>query len=463
MSTRPADITRTYTDKAGPRSMRSWFLARTGDPVAKLLEPGFRGDAYALYERMRSRGPVHRSRTGMLAVLSYDHCSQVLRDSRFSKCEFSAWPAGIRTSTPQAAVDSPGASRVQELDRAYAVAARLLRPVLHQFATRIDATAHDLLRRHADADSLDLINDFAFPLAVACLSELLDIPAAYSPRFAEICDVIGKPIHGTPSRSTAEAAHDAHEDLAAMVIRLEHERRHSPGSDLISRLAAPRDADKTDAELRSLLEYVHRHGDRQDEQETGVAGRPDIPSGTLNLEEIAQVCSTLVASGLDTAACLIGNAVAALAAHPGQWQTLRSTPQLAGKVVEETLRFNPPHQFILCTPTARVQMAGHTLSPGNGILVMLAAAQRDSNRFPEPARFDLTRSPQPSPLTANGSMQLAVSLARLTGEAALWSLANRLPQLHPAGQAVRRPGGAVSGFTHLPFHTSTTAPRPWSL
>ncbi|MFI8192549.1 cytochrome P450 [Streptomyces sp. NPDC085946] len=459
MSNRPADITRTCTDKAGPHSMRLWLLARTGDPVAKLLEPGFQGDAYALYERMRSRGPVHRSRTGMLAILSYDHCSQVLQDASFSICEPAARPARMPTSTPQVAEDSPGGSRVKEFDQAYAAAAPLLRPALHRSATRIDTTAHDLLRRHADADSLDLINDFAFPLAVACLSEVLDIPAAYSSRFAEICDLIGKPIHGTPSRSTAEAAHDAHEDLAALVIRLEHERRHSPGSDLISRLTAPRDADKTDVDLRSLLEYVHRHGDRQDQQETGGAGRPGIPSGKLNLEEIAQVCSTLVVSGLDTAACLIGNAVAALAAHPDQWQTLRSAPQLAGKAVEETLRFDPPHQFTLCAPTARVQIAGHAVPPGNGILVMLAAAQRDSNRFPDPARFDLTRSSQPSPLTADGSMKLAVSLARLTGEAALWTLASRLPQLHPAGQAVRRPGGAVSGFTHLPFHTSTTAPQ----
>ncbi|MGK5445968.1 cytochrome P450 [Streptomyces radiopugnans] len=455
MSNRLADITRPCTDKAGPHSMWLWFLARTGDPVAKLLEPGFRGDAYALYERMRSQGPVHRSRTGMLAVLSYDHCSQVIQDPRFSTCELPARPAGKPAPAPQATVDGPGGPRVKGFDPAYAVAAPLLQPALHQSAIRIDTTAHDLLRQHADADSLDLVDDFAFPLAVACLSAVLGIPPAYSARFAGICDVIGRPTHGAPSKADAEAAHDAHEDLAALVIRLEHERRQNPGGDLISRLTASRGGDKTGGDLAGLLDHVRRRS-RQEAQDTGVAGRPGIASGELNLEEVAQVCRILVASGLDTATCLIGNAVAALEAHPDQWQMLRSAPQLASRAVEETLRFDPPHQFALRTPSEQVEVAGHTVPPGSGVLVMLAAAHRDSNRLPDPARFDLTRSSQPGHLAADGAMRLGNSLARLTGEIALRTLASRLPEPRPAGRAVRRPGGAVSGFIHLPFRAPTT-------
>ncbi|MEV7107688.1 cytochrome P450 [Streptomyces atroolivaceus] len=451
MSNRPVGIPPVCTGSSGPHSMRLKFLARTGDPVAKLLTPNFRGDAYALYERMRTQGPVHRSRTGMLAVLSYDNGKRILEDPRFWPSDSLARPTGTDAPTPQATTGADGhcPSRVNRYDQAYAAAAELLQPALHQSTALIDTTADQLLGQHTDADSVDLVDDFAFPLVVACLSAVLGIPSTASARFATMCDVLGRPTHGAPSADQAEALHNADEDLAALVIRMERERRQSPGSDLISRLTASYGGNRTGNDLAGLMDHVQRRA-RQETPRTS-SGRPDVTPGKSSLEEVAAICRTLIISGLDTAVCLFGNAVAALAAHPDQWQILRTSPQLAGKAAEEALRFDPPHQFTLRVPSEQVDVAGHTVPPRSGILVMLAAAHRDPHRFPDPARFDLARSSRLGHLVADGAQKLENALAQLAGEVALRALASRLPLLRPAGQAVRRPGGAVSGFAHLPI------------
>ncbi|MDV6288012.1 hypothetical protein R2F25_08995 [Streptomyces sp. UP1A-1] len=93
MNHHPNDIEPPCAGTLGPHSMKTKFLARTGDPVAKLIAPGFRGDASALYEQMRVQGSVHRSRTGLFAVVSYDGCHQVLQDPRFSTCASLTHPA----------------------------------------------------------------------------------------------------------------------------------------------------------------------------------------------------------------------------------------------------------------------------------------------------------------------------------------------------------------------------------
>ncbi|MFJ4706036.1 cytochrome P450 [Streptomyces anulatus] len=451
MSTRPEGIAPSCADSSGPHSMRWKLLARTGDPVARLFTPNFQGDAYALYERMRTQGPVHRSRTGMLAVLSYDGGSRVLQDPRFRSCDSPARPTETYAPTPRATPKADGhcPSQVKRYDQAYAAAAELLPSVLHQYTDLIDTTADQLLRQHTDADSVDLVDDFAFPLVVACLSAVLGIPSTASARFSTLCDILGRPIYGAASAVRAEAAHDANEDLAALVIRMERERRQGPGSDLISRLTASCGGNRTGNDLTGLMDHVQRRAPQEPPRTS--SGRSDATPENSSLEEIAAVCSALIISGLDTAVCLFGNAVAALAAHPDQWQTLRTTPQLAGKAAEEALRFDPPHQFTLRVSSEQVDVAGHTMPPHSGILVMLAAAHRDPHRFPDPARFDLARSSRLGHLAADGAQKLENTLAQLTGEIALRTLASRLPLLRPAGQAVRRPGRAVSGFAHLPI------------
>nr|BFE79478.1 hypothetical protein GCM10020093_020790 [Planobispora longispora] len=250
---------------------------------------------------------------------------------------------------------------------------------------------------------------------------------------------MGRSIGGRPSARQAEELHDANEDLEALLIRLQRERRKHPGGDLISRLTAARRGRTPEHDPDRLLGHA-RQWERRENPDAGTTGWPSTAPARLNLEEIVEACKELIVSGLDTAVDLIGNAVAALAAYPDQWQMLKAAPQLADKAAEETLRFDPPRQFILRIASERIELAGHTVPSGSRVLVMLAAAHRDPDQFPDPARFDITRTSGPRHLAVSGAMGLESSLARLTGEIALRTLASRLPELRMAGQAVRRPG-----------------------
>ncbi|WP_179230465.1 cytochrome P450 [Streptomyces sp. CS227] len=416
--------------------MRLWLLARTGDPVAKLLEPGFRGDAHALYARMRSQGPVYRSRTGMFATFSFESSHRILRDPRYSTCESLVRPYEVHTLTP----------------RAYAVAVPFVESALGHAAIHVDAAARGLVRRLAHGEPFDAVEEFAFPLVVACLREVLGVPPGDSERFIKICDALSGPARGAPATVDTEAARDAREDLAALVIRLERERRHSTADDLISRLASSGARGTVAPGLAGLVDQFRRRG----LLDAGGAAKPNIVSDRLGLEEIAELCQELITIGLSIAVGLIGNAIAALTAHPDQWKMVTASPRLAGKAVEETLRFDPPHQFALRVTSEEVELAGHTLPRGTGVLVMLAAAHRDVDQFAHPTRFDITREGEGDLLVPDGATGLALSLARLVGQTALWTLAHRLPELSPAGPAVRRPGGTVRDCLRMPLR----APLP---
>ncbi|MEV7017095.1 hypothetical protein C1708_28950 [Streptomyces sp. DH-12] len=433
MGDRPDQVAQHSAWGNGPavRGMRLWLPARSGDPVAKLLEPGFRGDAHALHARMRSQGPVYRSRTGMFAVLSYERGYRILRDPRYSTCESLVRPSGVHTLTP----------------RAYAVAVPSVESALRHAAVHVDAAARALVRRLAHGESFDAVEGFAFPLVVTCLREVLDVPPGDSERFMKICDALGGPARGAPATADAEAVRDAREDLAALVIRLERERRHSTADDLISRLASSRARGPAAMDLAGPVDQVRRRGLLNAD---GTA-KPYSVSDRLDLEEIAELCEALITVGLSIAVGLIGNAIAALTAHPDQWKMLTASPRLASKAVEETLRFDPPHQFALRVTSEEVELAGHTLPRGTGVLVMLAAAHRDVDRFARPTRFDITRDGEGHLLVPDGATGLALSLARLVGQTALWTLAHRLPELSPAGPAVRRPRGTVRDFLRLPL------------
>ena len=398
-----------------------WALARSGDLLARFLEPGAPDDVYALYERMRASAPVYRSRTGALAVTSHALCTAVLRDPRFLLRDRQNRAADFDPFTSDAT--GPLAESFLEQDppdhtRLRRLVAPAFRPtVIRGYRERIENLAHDLLDRALARKSFDLIADFAAPLPITVITELLGIPDVDTARFARYGAVVGSSIGGVFSVRQAAQLQAATADLAALFVALERFRRNDPGDDVLSLLTAA-------------------HGE-----------------GRLDVDELVATCGLLLIAGFETTVNLIGNATVALSRHPEQWELLRVEPGRAAGAVEETLRFDPSVQATVRTPHEPVDLAGHPVAPDTRVMLLLGAAGRDPAVYPEPSTFDISRAGGPEHLAFSSGIHycLGAHLARLEGEVALQVLAARLPELRLAGGARRRPGNAIRGYASLPM------------
>ncbi|HYO00811.1 MAG TPA: cytochrome P450 [Mycobacterium sp.] len=395
-----------------------WTLARSGDLLAEVLEPGGK-DVYALYDRMRAHGPVYRSRTGARAVTSHALCDQVLRDPRFVIRDSKGVPADA--DPWEATVGGPLTGSFLEQDppdhtRLRRLVAPAFRPaVIRGYRDRVDALARQLLDKALQRESFDLVGDLAAPLPITVITDLLGIPDVDTARFARYGAIVGQSIGGVFSLAQAEQLRAASDDLVALFVRLE--REDSLGDDVLSLLRAAR------------------------------------VDGRLSSDELVATCGLLLIAGFETTVNLIGNAVAALARHPKQWELLRRDPGLAAAAVEETLRFDPPVQLTVRVPHEYVELDGELLAPDTRVMLMLAAAGRDPAAHPDPARFDITRSGGTDHLAFSSGIHycLGAPLARLEAEVAIQVLAERVPALQMTDGARRRPGNAIRGYACMPM------------
>src|SRR5581483_12417551 len=135
-------------------------------------------------------------------------------------------------------------------------------------------------------------------------------------------------------------------------------------------------------------------------------------------------------AGHTTSRNLIGIAVLTLLQHPEQWRLLQRQPELLTSAVEECLRYDTTGQVAGRTALTDVELNGVNIQKGERVYMLLGAANRDPERFPDPERFDITRSPNPHLAFGQGIHYcLGAHLARITAHRALGTLLRRAPQL----------------------------------
>jgi hypothetical protein len=301
------------------------------------------------------------------------------------------------------------------------IAAPAFRPAaIRAQGASVEATLHEVLDRVAGRSRFDLVTAVAAPFPITVIARLMGVPLDDPGRFAALGEVVGQALDGVGSVPQVRQLQQVSATLAELFTGLAEQRGDDPGDDVVG-----------------LLTRAWREG------------------RTTRAEYVAS-CNLLLLAGFETTVNLVGNAVSALLRDRALWDQLVADPGLAGRVVEETLRHDPPVQMTSRIASEAVQLGPVRLPRGGYVLALLAAAGRDPAVHPDPARFRLDREGEPEHLAFSGGVHycLGAPLARLEGETALRVLAERLPDLRPADRAVRRPGVTLRGYRSMPVATA---------
>ena len=369
----------------------------TGGPVQfNPLLPEVIDDPYPLYHQLRTQDPVHQTPLGMWVLTRYDHVALFLRDPRFGRRGFgeiiSARFGHTGFTNTMLLQDPPDHTRLRTLvSRAFTPRA------IEGLRGQIQGIVDGLLDAMLDRGEADLIADFAYPLPVSVINEMLGVPAEdrtlfrqWSFDIARSLDAIVLPDPDVIARGQAAGAAigSYFEDLIA-------ERRRTPRADLLSAMIA-----------------VEEAGDR------------------LSTEELLATSLLLFLAGHETTTNLVGNGMLALLRHPGEFRRLREDPALVESGVEELLRYDSPVQRVSRLAYEDVTVGDRTILAGSVVLGLLGAANRDPDQFPEPDLLDLGRRDNRHLAFGWGiHFCLGAPLARLEGQLAFATLVRRLPRL----------------------------------
>jgi cytochrome P450 len=269
--------------------------------------------------------------------------------------------------------------------------------IVEQLAPRITEVAEELVERVAGQGQLDVMQDFAYPLPITIIAELLGIPVEEQATFRRWSETLiaGPRTDALRGRSFAQEREEMLRDLNAYFVGKLGERRASPRQDLMSRLLAA-----------------------------------EVDGERLGEQDLVEFCRLLLIAGYETTACLIGSAVLCLDDHPETADELRRDPSLLPGAVEEVLRCFPSVAGTMRMTTAPVRVGPQELAAGESVIVWLGSANYDEAHFADPERFDVRRTPNRHLGFGQGiHFCVGAPLARLETRIALTVLLQRLPRL----------------------------------
>ncbi|MEU7527607.1 cytochrome P450 [Saccharothrix sp. NPDC042600] len=374
--------------------------APDASPIA--LDDDFIQRRHNFYQRLREDGPVRRATlpNGLPVWLVTRHADarEALASPLLSKDSQRAAPLhdeqeerGVQVTrlakilqSHMLNLDPPDHTRLRKL-----VTSAFTQRRVELLRTRVEEVTDRLLDGLAGRAEVDLLGEFAFPLTVTVIGELFGVPADERDSFRALSDGIA--FGRTPEEMGAASAGMA-DYLADLVAR----KRDSADDDLLADLIRARDLD-----------------DRLDE------------------DELVASAFLMLTAGYESTAQFIGNGVLTLLAHPDQLALFKSDPSHVVGAVEELLRYEGPGSMTtLRFTTAPLALGGVEIPAGEFVVVLVGVVNRDPDQFPDPDRFDITRTDQRHLAFGHGVHRcLGAPLARLEGRIALGGLFDRFPDL----------------------------------
>jgi cytochrome P450 len=373
-----------------------------------MFTPEVIADPYTYYGRLREEDPVHWNEKYELWVITrYDDLVWLTRRHElFSNAVFKNDP---RPPYPEIYESDLGLyeyvrnyqgeqfiqhDRPEHLDMRMVVHGYFAPKSMEQWRPLIQSAIKDLLDEAEEKGRMDVMRDFATPLPVLVIAQLMGIPYEDRPYIRQLAEKLLNIGRGEPDRM--QPLTEGMKGMIEYVSPLVDERIVNPGDDFISVLAS---------------------GEKQ---------------GIFTRHQVLVNTSLLLLAGHETTINLICNGTLAFIRHPEQWELLKEDP--AGRTVratEECLRYDPPVKSIQRIASQDVEMRGKLIHKDDRIRWFISPANRDPEVFPEPDKFDINRYPNPHVAFGSGVHHcLGAYLARMEGQEAFKALAERFPSLH---------------------------------
>ncbi|PGC32567.1 cytochrome P450 [Bacillus pseudomycoides] len=354
----------------------------------------FKEDAYEIYKESRKLQPILFVYKGELGnewlITRYEDALAFLKDPRLKKD-----PANVfeKVETNMLNSDPPDHNRLRSL-----VQKAFTPKMISQLDDRIQHIADTLLDHAEQKRSLNLVNDYAFPLPINVISEMLGIPKEDQEKFRVWSHAV------IDSPETPEEIRETEMKLAKFITYLQYLvdiKRKNPKEDLVSALI-----------------------------------QAESEGSKLSARELYSMIMLLIVAGHETTVNLITNTVLALLENPSQLQLLKEQPELIDSAIEEGLRYYSPVEVTTARWAAEPFLIhDQEIQKGDMVTISLASANRDENVFENPEVFDITRKNNRHIAFGLGShFCLGAPLARLEAKIAITTLLKRMPNIQIHGE-----------------------------
>ncbi len=404
------------------------FKERRRDGVVwNPIDPDYHQDPYPIYEELRTQAPMHRSELLKGWVISHhSDVDAILRDhKRFSNDS----RKGNERQAIEELSDTPSMLGLDPPDhtRLRALVSKAFTPrAIEELKPRIESIVDELLddaEAKANGQPIDVIEAVAWPLPATVIAELLGVPIEDREQFKAWSADVARTLEPTISPEEMKLAEASNKKLHQFFEDLINERRADPREDMISQLIIAED-----------------EGEK------------------LTHEELIVTLELLLVAGHETTTNLIGNGLLTLLRHPRELAQLRDSGAGMENAVEELIRYDSPVQLDGRTALEDIEWRGETIKSGEQVILLLGAANRDPEAFPNPNELDLTRE-QNFHLSFSRGLHhcLGAPLARAEGQITFQRLLDRYPEISLAEEPEFRDHVVLRGLKSLPVNVTSDA------
>jgi len=389
------------------------------------------GDPHEAFALLRREAPLYwherQNGRGFWAVTRYHDALRVYHDPQTYSSEHgisltfdNVMPEQAGSGMMMILTDPPRHHRVRHV-----VSPRFTPRAIAAYEPEVRRICDEILDAVIERGQCDFVVDVAAKVPTAAICEMLGIPAEYR----DLMYSLGNAAIGSQDpeynqgRSPMETGRNAQAEFFGYFAKLIDERRKRPGKDLITAFTIG-----------------------------------EVEGAKLTDLEILFNTFLLIIGGQETTRNAISGGMLALVNHPAECAKLAGEPGVMPTAIEEFLRWTTPVTHILRTARKDGELRGEKIREGDKVVVWNASVNRDEEVFPDPRRFDITRTPNDHLAFGHGEhFCIGAHLARLEMRVMIEQVMRRMPDLELAGQPERLRSNFVAGIKHMPVRFTPSA------